>query len=116
MSRIHREWMAELNPRALEDGRIQRAFEVARRRENQRRDAYHFLTTGLSKGIPPYQKEWNREYNPWPDPWSKPDPLEYEDTGIGAVYGFDGSDRHAWQLAGWNITRAHAEVRARKKY
>jgi hypothetical protein len=45
----------------------------------------------------------SRTYNPWPYVEAEPDPRMYEGTGIGALYGFDNSDQHAWQLAGWNL-------------
>lgn len=113
--RVNKELAQELTPVGLQEGREQRKYELARRRASQQRDALHFLFTGQSRGIPPYGKEWNREYNPWPYPEAKPDPYEYEDTGVGAIYGFDGSQRHMWQLAGWSITRRHAEQRKRRK-
>ena len=115
MLRINKKIQQELTPKGLDEGIEIRRHELERRRGSQQRDAFHFLTTGLSRGIPPYGKEWNREYNPWPYPEATPDVDLYKDTGIGAIYGHDGSDRHMWQLAGWTITRAHAEVRKRRK-
>lgn len=108
--------MKELTPTGMEEGRIIRKHELERRRASQQRDAWHFLTTGLSRGIPPYGKEWNRDYNPMPYPEAAVDPYVYMGTGIGCLYRLEGSNEHLWQLAGWNIVRTHAEVRARKKY
>ena len=82
--------------------------EAARRR---RRDealcARDFLTWGDTRGAHEnhcmFGQTCARTYNPWPYPEAAPDPLLYEGTGIGALYGLRGSEKHLWQLAGWNL-------------
>lgn len=110
MNETEREIRDELTPRAPYASRAALAEDNATKRARHRESAWHFLTTGESVGLPPYGREWNRDYCPWPYPDAEPaDPLMYLDTGIGAVYGIMECDRHKWQLAGWNIVRTGVE-------
>jgi hypothetical protein len=85
--------------------------EVEARRERQKRSALNWLLTGeQDKEPPPYGAEWDRNYNPMPYPEASPGsatmPVEfYVGTGVGLLYGLEGSDGLAWQLAGWLIPR-----------
>lgn len=88
------------------------------RRQAERDDAWDYLIRGdlddrhtkrclyaLEGG-----EACSRDYNPMPYPDALPDPVTYEGTGIGALYGLRDTERFLWQLAGWNIRkrREHA--------
>lgn len=46
----------------------------------------------------------SREYDPLPYPEAEPhDGSLYEGTGIAALYGLPGGERHAYNLAGWTL-------------
>lgn len=104
-----------LNPKAPAKSRQQIAEDALLRRLRESENARWWLFTAESLTPIPYGHEWNREYNSQPYPEAKPDPEEYAGTGIGCLYGFPGSERHSWQLAGWNLVRTGAEQRARRK-
>lgn len=110
MLRINKELQAELTPTGKREGIEQRRDRLLKRAQKQSAEAWHFLTTGESKGIPPYGQTWNRNYTPacYPDTYADtvPDPDMYMGTGIGALYNLEGSQAFMWQLAGWNITKA----------
>lgn len=108
--------MSFFNPPPLAKGRVQRADELMRRRRSQENDAWYFLTTGLSRGRPSYGKTWDRDYNPAPEKGCAPQDREmYAHTGIGALFGMEGSGKFIWELAGWNIIPSRLEQRRMKK-
>lgn len=86
-------------------------------RVSQADGADHFLRTGLTTEwyLPPYGKEWDRDYNPNPYTDARPDAEMYDGTGVGFLYGLDSrvSDVHrrmfATDLAGWNLVREGVE-------
>ncbi len=92
------------------EARAKRAEQAAKRRADMALCARDFLTWGDARGkhadfcMFGESDACSRTYNPWPYVEAEPDPRMYEGTGIGAIYGFDGSDKFAWQLAGWNLT------------
>ena len=93
------------------DARAKRAERAAKRRSDMALCARDFLTWGDQRGkhsafcmfVAEGGDPCSRTYNPWPYAEAEPDPRMYEGTGIGALYGLKDSDRHAWQLAGWNL-------------
>ena len=94
------------------DAKFQRIKRALDQRTAQRACAADFLRHGDEVGIHAKRcvfgkaDSCRREYDPCPVPEATPDPTEYRGTGIGSVYGMNGdTDPHAWQLAGWNITR-----------
>lgn len=97
------------------EARTARAKRLERRREDERLCALDFLTWGDEQGVHAKRcihkgtttPTCSREYHPGPMPV---DEKMYEGTGIGTLFGLNGHDRdpHAWQLAGWNITRRKA--------
>ena len=88
-----------------------RALELGSRRAKEQAGAWEFLTTGSSELPSPDDQPWSRDYDPLPYPEALPDDLHrYEGTGIGALYGLPGSEVHAWQLAGWNLTPRGKEM------
>jgi len=91
--------------------RAQRAEAVAKRRRDEALCVWDFLTWGDTGKEPhaafcirPAGLVCSRDYHPGPMP---EDEKLYEGTGIGSLFGLNGTERdpHAWQLAGWNITR-----------
>jgi hypothetical protein len=106
----------ELNPLGSIKGINRRKEELQRRRDSHARDSWYFLTTGKSRGVPPYGQDWNRDYNPRPYPEAVPDPYMYSGTGIGFLYGYPDTEQFAWEMAGWNVVRTNAEVRSRRKW
>lgn len=93
--------------------RKRHAHAVAQQRKAEKEDALDFLMGGdfdnrhtdncihaVDGGEP-----CSRNYNPAPYKESTPNPQQYAGTGIGALYGFEGSERFYWELAGWNITK-----------
>lgn len=110
----------ELTPRPKLKQRMSHFVDLAARRMSQRDAAWHFLTTGEgdepAQAKPPWGKIWDRDYNPMPYPEARPvDPMFYEGTGIGHLYGIDLSSQMAWTLAGWNLVRTGSEQRKRRK-
>lgn len=89
------------------DLRAKNAARAARHRADEALCALDFLTWGDTRGV--HAKHCvhgeadpcSRTYDPGPPP---EDESMYEGTGIGVLYGLAGSDVHAWQLAGWNLT------------
>jgi len=75
---------------------------------DERACALDFLTWGDEQGIHAKRcvhrgtstPTCSRDYHPGPMPDNE---RLYEGTGIGTLFGLGQS--HAWQLAGWNITR-----------
>jgi hypothetical protein len=92
------------------EARHRRALAAERRRQDEALCARDFLTWGDTRGshakfcVFGADDPCSRTYDPWPYPEAEPDPSLYEGTGIGALYGLPGSEVHAWQLAGWNLT------------
>lgn len=90
----------------------QRAKAAAKRRSDMSLCAWDFLTWGDTRGehrdfcmfVEEGQPPCSRLYNPGP---ALEDEAMYEGTGIGALFGLAGSERFAWQLAGWNLTTQH---------
>lgn len=103
-----------MNPELLDvaplEGRLKRAAEVAKRRNAEANDALDFVFLGNEDGRHDakclHAVPCSRDYDPSPYPEAVPaDPRMYEGTGIAALYGLPGGEAHAWQLAGWNLTR-----------
>lgn len=116
MNKTERKIYDLLNPKAPVKSRLARLEERSHRRHAEKTNAWLFLTTGQSRTPIPYGTEWDREYNPTPYPEARPsDITEYECTGVGTLYGAQGTDQHLWQLAGWNLTRKGGEHKARRK-
>lgn len=67
----------------------------------------HFLTEGHDAHLVHciHAEPCSRNYDPGEEPFH---PTLYEGTGIAALYDLPGGERHAWQLAGWNLRREHA--------
>lgn len=92
------------------EAKVRRGLEADKRRADQALCARDFLTWGDTRGIHSKFCVWgadeacSRNYDPYPTAEAAPDPGLYEGTGIGALYGLRGSERHSWQLAGWNLT------------
>ena len=87
--------------------RAARAERLSRRRLDEARCAWEFLVKGEPHEDCVYQERGlprcSREYNPGPKP---EDEKLYEGTALGTLWGLNGPrDPHAWQLAGWNVTR-----------
>lgn len=118
MNEVEKSIYKELNPRAPLKCRLAQSENVLAKRLSQALGAFDWLLTaeqGHTK--PSYGKEWDRDYNAVPYPEARPlDPLFYEGTGIGYLYGIIGTEQHAWQMAGWNLVRTNAEVRKRRKW
>lgn len=92
------------------EARHRRALAAERRRRDEALCAWDFLTWGDTRGAhadfcihPPLLPACSRVYDPGPRP---EDESLYEGTGIGALYGLAGSEHHAWQLAGWTLTKS----------
>jgi hypothetical protein len=91
------------------EAKAKRAKRAAKNRADMTLCARDFLTWGDTRGIHAKlcmfgpDDPCSRTYDPWPDKEASPDPLVYEGTGIGALYGLKGSEHHLWQLAGWNL-------------
>lgn len=98
---------------ALVKARAKHDAELVQRRQNERYDALDFLINGDLDGRHEKrcvyalrgQEPCSRDYNPTPYADAVPDPNLYANTGIGALYGFDGTEGFLWQLAGWNLKR-----------
>ena len=110
-----------LNPRAPEVQRSYRRDSLRVERELQRESAWVFRETGEPEGNgtkPSYGRKWNRDYNPSPyDTSSRPkDPMMFEETGVGALYGIVGCEIFLYMLAGWNLVDTHKEVRRKRKW
>jgi hypothetical protein len=104
----HRELASVADRKAM---RNKRALEGDSRRNKEQAGAWEFLTTGDTELPSPDGELWSRRYDPLPYPEALPDELfTYEGTGIGALYGLPGSEIHAWQLAGWNLTPRGKEM------
>lgn len=94
------------------EARLKHDEHVRRMRADEALCARDFLTWGDTRGI--HAKfcvfgegdPCSRTYWPGPTP---DDEAMYEGTGIGALFGLDGSDCHAWQLAGWNLATQEFE-------
>lgn len=108
---MHRDEVAKkrtilFGDRLIEKGREQNAKRAAKARADEALCARDFLTWGDTRGV--HAKfcvhgeadPCSRSYDPGPTP---EDEAMYEGTGIGALYGMDGSEKFAWQLAGWNL-------------
>ena len=99
-----------MSARLLPEGVRKNAERVLRRRNDEALCALDFLVWGDTRGV--HSKfcvhgeddPCARTYNPRPYPEASPDPRLYEGTAIGALYGLPGTERHLWQLAGWNLT------------
>lgn len=117
----HKEFMDSVNPVGM--GREKRQDQLANVRAQQKASARAFLVEGeaIQDWQPSYGKKWDREYNPLPYPEALPKDTEmFEGTAIGFLCGLFGESgcagyEHAWQLAGWNLTRKGAEVRSRRR-
>lgn len=95
---------------------LARAPEMAVRKNRERAwkrrardwdDATDFLYQGDEDGRHaarcPHRTTCQRVYDPSPRGAGEPEAVMYEGTGIGALFGMDGSDHHLWQLAGWTL-------------
>ena len=91
------------------EARARQAADVARRRNAEANDALDFLVYGDEDGRHSAkcinEPTCSRDYDPLPYPEAAPDPALYEGTAIAALYGLPGGERHAWQLAGWNVRK-----------
>ena len=92
------------------EARAKRLQSVLHRRVEEKACALDFLRFGDEVGFHAKRcihksNPCSRYYDPYADEEVAPDPKLYEGTGIGFLYGFDGSERHAWQSAGWNSRR-----------
>ena len=92
------------------EARRKRDDELAKRREAERVDAYDFRVDGDEEHAPHCVhalaggQPCSRTYDPKPYREAAPDETRlYEGTGIGLLYGLPGCERHAYQLAGWNV-------------
>ncbi len=90
------------------DARARNFARVAQERGAQQSDALDFLVYGDEDGRHAetcvHGEPCSRTYDPLPYAEAAPEPQEwYAGTGIGALYDLPGSERHAWQLAGWNL-------------
>lgn len=107
----------QATPKAKAEAREQRARRNDRLRNDEALCVLDFLTWADEQGAHvkrcvytvkdnghPDMPVCSREYDPGPPP---EDEKLYEGTGIGTLFGLngDGFDPHAWQLAGWNVTR-----------
>lgn len=85
------------------------AEAARRRREAEREDALDFLMHGDADGRHSdkciHEEPCSRDYNTMPYPDALPDAKHYAGTGIGALYGFENTERFLWRLAGWNVTK-----------
>lgn len=106
-----------LNPTSTRKSRVALLLHRLKVRQEQMDSANYWLFTGEQSAVKPsYGKEWNRDYNPMPYPEAKPEDVDlYLDTGIAALYGWEGGEEHVWQLAGWNLVRTGGENRKRRK-
>lgn len=126
MALTERKLYRQLNPVGPAKLRLLIKEDQEAQRHKQQSAAYHFLVTGAivhphpclatEQGPGRTGDSGYKVYNPRPYPEAAPlDPEMYEGTGIGALYNIQGSRHHLWQLAGWTLTRAGAEQRARRK-
>lgn len=88
------------------------AARLARRRDDERNDALHFLYHGhdAHAGVCLFRREGgepcSRDYDPMPHfEAALTEPRFYDGSGIGALYGLPGSERLCASLAGWNVRR-----------
>ena len=91
-----------------QEARAQRLVAAVNRRRDEAACAWDFLRWGDSRGehakrcIFGEKHACSREYDPRPGPEATPvDKRMYEDTGIGALYGWGTTS--LWQTAGWNV-------------
>jgi hypothetical protein len=98
---------------ALHKAQAKHREELRKRRYNERYDALDFLINGdlnerhTKKCVHALagRDACSRDYYAVPYSDAVPDPNDYAGTGIGALYGFEDTERFLWQLAGWNIKR-----------
>jgi hypothetical protein len=90
------------------EARARRMTDRAQWRNIEANDAMDFLFMGDDEGRHRercvHAEPCSRNYDPLPYPEAEPhDTRLYDGTGIGALYGAQDSERHLWQLAGWNL-------------
>lgn len=97
--------------------RANNAARLLRRRAAERADARDYLVHGDEAGHRNVcihalagDAPCARDYDPLPAPLyseARPTPSHwYDGTGVGALYGLPNTERHLWQLAGWNVAWA----------
>lgn len=93
--------------------RMKRAEEVEKTRRKEEDCAWRFLTSRdetlhiescvfARRGDPACSRNY--------DPGEEPDRNLYEGTGIGALFGLDGTRHRAHELAGWNVIRGVGDL------
>lgn len=94
----------------------QKNFERAwRMRQAEANDAFDFRWGGDLDGrhrercifAQRGEQACERVYDPFPEGRSSApaDPTMYQGTGIGLLYGEDGTERFSWELAGWTLQK-----------
>lgn len=92
-----------------EKARQERVRDAARRREAEANCARRFLVEADHEEVCICDPMCSRTYDPRPYAGAEPEPPEWYEDGLGALYGCPLRPDQVADLAGWNVVRGGAD-------